>query len=212
LRHFLPTILLILACNLSAENRAQTQTDLVLSYFSEALGIAARDIELKVLHAPDLDSKLIRKGEISVQRGHRELNLGHQTLWLVHKSELPVANGQIKRLDLITPEMVSMKTQRVGREYNRLITKEDVYLGKMASQSIRAGRVLEKNMLKTAPDVRLGDDLQIILLNKGVSLALPGIAKEEALIGEEIRVQCPTTRKEFRGVLQNAQEVLVSLR
>lgn len=101
---------------------------------------------------------------------------------------------------------------RIGREYKRLHTGETQLIGKMASQSIREGRVLERNMIKTAPDVLLGDELQIILQNRGVQLALPGIAKEEGLIGEVIRVQCPTTRKEFRGILNTQDEVLVSLR
>ena len=206
------------------------QAQLVVGYYASQLGLEAEDIELNILHAPDIDSNLLRKGMISVQSSKQNLNLGHQTLWLVQKSgsrvkkrwpitvevfaklELPVARINIRRLDPITSSNIDIKSIRVGREYRRLLTADTKIMGMMASQSIRAGRPLEKNMIKFAPDVLRGAELQIILNTNGISLALPGVAKEEALIGEELRVQCPTTRKEFTGILQNQQEVLVSLR
>ena len=225
-------ILLLLTSLLQAGTSSSEglQGKLLVNYFAQQLGISVQDVELDIIHAPDIDNKLFHAGQISVQGGSQSLNLGHQTLWLVLKTgqvvkkrwpitidvhanlQLPISVESIPRQDLLTADKIVFEKRRVGREYQRALVRENEILGKMASQTIPAGRIIERNMLKNAPDVLRGAALQIVLMDKGLALELPGIAKEEGLIGEEIRVQCPTTRKEFRGILQNPQAVIVSLR
>ena len=199
-------------------------------YFAKQLDVPATQIEITLIHTSDIAKALFRKGEIHVQRGRGAFNLGHQTLWLVHKRngiiekrypvtidvhahmDVPVAGRNISRLETVTEDLLVTERKRIGREFKRLILDRSQLVGQMATQSIREGRTFQRNSVRMRPDVLLGDELQIILQNEGLSLELPGIAKEEALIGEEIRVQCPTTRKEFRGILENEREVVVSLR
>ncbi len=231
-KHIITSILLIalLPLGLLAFDNSVAQGSLISKYFAKKLGVNVNRIEVELIHASDIDPKLLRSGRIHVQGRRGSFNLGHQTLWLVHKVNgvikrrfpatvdvhanlmVPTATRNISRQEILTEDQVALVSKRVGREFQRIVFDTDAIYKKMATQMIREGRAIERNMVRNRPDILLGDNLQIILKDKGLQFELPGIAKEEGLIGEEIRVQCPTTRKEFRGVLENTNEVLVSLR
>lgn len=224
------TILISVPAALLAFDAEVAQANLVVKYFAKQLKTKTSNIEVELIHKSDIDEMLLRKGQIHVQQGRGKLNLGHQTLWLVYKVDgaikrrfpttvevyanlpVPTATRNISRLEVLSEDLVVLIPRRVGREFQRIIFDIDKIHEKMATQMIREGRAIERNMVRTRPDVLLGANLQIILHDEGLQLELPGIAKEEGQIGQEIRVQCPTTRKEFRGILENINEVVVSLR
>jgi len=215
---------------LQAYNTEAEQVKMISRFFAEELNTSSNKISVELIHTPDIAKELFSRGQLEVQYGRGKFNLGHQTLWLVHKLgssvkqrypvtvdvtamlDVPSAKRKISRLELITPNLISMEEQNIGREYRRILTDATRLFGKMSTQVIREGRVIERNMVRTRPDVLMGDHLQIILLDEGLHLELPGVAKEEGLIGQAIRVQCPTTRKEFSGILESQTEVLVTLR
>ncbi len=223
-------ILSMLPAVLQASYEADKQVDLVAEFFAEQLHASIDQIEIELIHMSRINQTSLQNDQIEVQYGRGELNLGHQTLWMVHKVNgrvqkrypitvevyanlaVPTAVRNISRLEKLSPELIVMVPQRIGREYRRLILNTDLIYGKMATQLIREGRPIERNMVRVRPAVLLGDDLQIILMDQGLKLELPGIAKQEGHIGQKIRVQCPATRKEFRGILENQNEVVVSLR
>ncbi len=233
IKNIIQTTLLIISMIpiiLQAYNEEATQANIIAQYFADQLKIPVRDVSVELIHYPSLSEKLFQQHQIEVQYGRGKFNLGHQTLWLVYRADnrikqrypvtvnvsavlnVPTATRKISRLETITPELVVSERQHVGREYRRILTDASQIYGKMSTQIIGEGRVIEQNMVRIRPDVLLGDNLQIILLDEGLHLELPGVAKEEGSIGEAIRVQCPTTRKEFSGILDNQNQVIVSLR
>lgn len=223
-------LLVAMPLGLQAFSNEAAEANLVAKYFAKHLHTKFSQIEVELLHVPEIDTDLLRTGKIEVQAGRGSLNLGHQTLWLVYKLNgrvkrrypitvevyanlmVPTAVRNISRLETLTEELIVMAPKRVGREYHRILIDPNLVYAKMATQMIREGRVIERNMVRTRPDVLLGAALQIKLVDEGLVFELPGIAREEAQIGEQIRVQCPTTRKEFQGILENENLVLVSLR
>ncbi len=223
-------IISILPAMLQASETDAAQAKLVVEYFAQRLHISMDQIELELVHTSNIDPIHFQNGQIEIKGGQRNFNLGHQTLWMVHKVNgvikkkypitidvyanllVPVALQNISRLDILTRDLVVIEQKRIGREYRRVLINADQVYDKMATQMIREGRLIERNMVRIPPDVLMGDPLQIVLNDHGLRLELAGIAKEEGLIGEVIRVQCPATRKEFRGILENSKEVMVSLR
>ena len=223
-------LICLMPIGLLAFDAEGAQATLVANYYAKTLHVPVRNIDVELVHISRIDESLLIKGQVQVQPGRGKLNLGHQTLWLVHKKNgavkrrypvtvevyanlnVPTAARNISRLETLSEDLVVMTPKRVGREFQRTLFDTDKIYSKMATQMIREGRTFERNMVRNRPDVLLGDDLQIILHDEGMQFELPGIAKEEAQIGEEIRVQCPTTRKEFRGILESINEVVVSLR
>ncbi len=206
------------------------QAKLIARYFAKSLKTAVSNIEVELIHVSQIDPILLQKGLIEVQPGRGDLNLGHQTIWMVHKKDgivkrrypvtievfanipVPTAVRNISRLEILSEDLISMVPRRLGRDYQRILLDTEKIYEKMATQMIREGHPIERSMVRPRPDVLMGDNLQIIVKDAGLSLELPGIAKEEGHIGSEILVQCPTTRKEFRGILENLNEVIVSLR
>jgi flagella basal body P-ring formation protein FlgA len=215
---------------LQAYDNNAAQAALVTQYFAERLNTTLDQIEVELIHTPKINSSYLQSGQIQLQPGLGKFNLGHQTLWLVHivngviKKKypitfevhanllVPIASRNISRLEILSGDQVSMERRRIGREYGRVLSTGDQVYTKMATQMIREGRVIERNMVRVPPDILRGSALQIVLNQHGLRLELAGIAKEEGMIGDKIRVQCPTTRKEFRGTLESATAVTVSLR
>ncbi len=228
LRNF--TLILSIPLAILAFDAEVAQANLIAKHFAKELNTPIRNIEVELVHASNIDPSLLRSNQIHVQSNRGKLNLGHQTLWLVHKVKgvvkrrypatvdvyanlmVPTAARNISRQETLDENVVILTRKRMGREFKRTLFDMEKIHSKMAAQTIREGRSIERNMVRTRPDVLLGDNLQIILQDEGLLLELPGVAKEEGQIGEEIRVQCPTTRKEFRGILENINEVVVSLR
>jgi len=225
---------LLLAClyplALMAFDGEMAQAKLVARYFAKTLNTKVKNIEVELIHNSKIDPVLLQKGLIEVQPGRGQLNLGHQSVWMVHKENgivkrrypitvevyaellVPTAIRNISRLETVSADLIAMVPRRLGRDYQRILLDTEKIYEKMATQMIREGHPIERSMVRTRPDILMGDKLQIIVKDEGLSLELPGIAKEEGHIGAEILVQCPTTRKEFRGILENLNEVVVSLR
>jgi len=215
---------------LSAFDANQAKSNLLAHYYARELGVNQDQISILLIHVADIDSNLLQQHRISVEPRPGHFNLGHQTLWLVERrgslinrrfpitlnvtAELviPVAKRNIKRLELLTEQNIELQTVRLGHSYTRVIRDSNQLLNKMAVQALRAGKPIERNMVRIQPDVQLGDELQVVLQNQGLALQLPGIAKQEGQIGDEIKVQCPSARKEFKGTLSAGKQVLVSLR
>lgn len=206
------------------------QANIIAKFFAEKLNTSTKYIEVELIHKSRIQPSILQTGQVEIQMGRRNLNLGHQTMWMVHKVKnivkkrypvtvevyanllVPTAIRNISRNEIISQDLIVLERKKIGREYSRLVMDSETIMDKMATQMIREGRAIERNMVRIPPDIMLGAELQIILKDQGLSLELPGVAKEEGLIGQEIRVQCPSTRKEFRGVLENINEVVVSLR
>ncbi|MEA3286024.1 MAG: flagellar basal body P-ring formation chaperone FlgA [Candidatus Marinimicrobia bacterium] len=215
---------------LQATDTRNAQAKLVAEYFAKRLDITRDHIEVELIHISNINKTYLQNGQIQVQSGQRKFNLGHQTLWMVHKVNgvvrkkypitvevhanlmVPTALKNVSRLEILSKDLVLVERRRIGREYCRVLADADQVYTKMATQMIREGRIIERNMVRVPPDVLRGAEVQIVLNNDGLRLELAGIAKDEGLIGEEIRVQCPATRKEFRGILESPKQVSVSLR
>ncbi len=232
IKYIIPSILFfgLLPVPLLANDGEAIQAELVAEFFAKELNVTMNQIDVEIVHKSSLDHNLLKNGHLEIRKGRGELKLGHQTLWIIEKENgvinkrfpitvnvyanlrVPTAIRKISRQETITADLLTMVPKQIGREFNGIILDPTLIYEKMATQVIQPGRPIKQSMIRKRPDVLLGDNLNIIMKVQGLSLALPGIAKEDACIGEVVRVQCPTTRKELRGILDNSNQVIVNRR
>jgi len=231
-KYIIPFILFcsLLPVFLAANDGGAIQAGLVAEFFAKELNVTLNQIDVEIIHKSSIDHSLLKNGHLEIQMGRGKLNLGHQTLWIIDKENgvinkrfpitvnvyatlmVPTASSKISRQGTISDDLLVMVPKRLGREFKGVILDPTLIYDKMTTQIIKQGSPIKQSMIRTRPDVLLGDKLEIIVLDQGLSLALPGIAKEDACIGEIVRVQCPTTRKELRGILDNSNQVIVNRR
>ncbi len=231
-KYIIPFILLcsLLPALLVANDGGAIQAGLVAEFFAKELNVPLNQIDVEIIHQSNIDNSLLKNGHLEIQMGRGKLNLGHQTLWIIDKENgvlnkrfpitvnvhatlmVPTASSKISRQETISDDLLVMAPKHLGREFKGIILDPTLIYDKMTTQIIKQGSPIKQSMIRNHPDVLLGDMLEIIVLDRGLSLALPGIAKEDACIGEIVRVQCPTTRKELRGILDNSNQVIVNRR
>jgi flagella basal body P-ring formation protein FlgA len=203
--------------------------DAITSFFQRELAIAQSDLRLQIIHFPQLETCQAPDCWIEVVTNRETPTLGFQTLWLqvyqdgVMTRRVPitvdvtatvpvvVAARKIHRHEIVTPEMLTTRKMRVGREYRSLIRDPEEITGLMAKYVIPAERPLRPSMFCEAPDVKRGDMVSLKLVSNELVITTTGKARRDGKVGEEIPVICQPTGKPLLGTVQGPREVVVNL-
>ncbi len=224
------SLLLLVPGLLSALEPSERQIyNLARTALAEEFSIPVTAVELQLLHVPSVDPQhRATHYRVELDAGQR-LRLGHRNLWLTARAGnqfigrapfsvnlilcLPVVvlTERIDRSTVLTADMVRMEERRLYRHHRGFYRHSEEVIGMLTSQVIAKGRVLGPEMLKVNPDIQRGDSIEVILVRGGVEFSLKGIARQDALAGEAIRVYCPAPRKEYVGLVDNHETVTVTL-
>ena len=126
-------ILIIITSFFLAENLtgAQGLSEVVKSYYSQRFNIHSKDIKIKFIHVPDVDTE---KQYLVVPE--LKIKLGHQTIWIEEyisgdtfpltldiSANIPVlvAKKTISRKEGLGPEMFDIKSCLLTRDYERYL-------------------------------------------------------------------------------------------
>ena len=204
--------------------------ELVASYFEEAFDLPRSDIQLRFVHLPDTDLFSTDDYRFLIESSQSSPRLGFQTLWLMvfEKQylverlpitvdvsiylDVTVTAKKLKRGEIITPEKLVKKRQKISRDYENLIRDPELVVGLMTNRVVQEGATLRKSMLREIPDIKKGDEVKVQLVSGDLEVTVDGKVKDDGKIGDKVRVICKTTGKQVSGIIRSPQLVVVQLK
>ena len=76
---------------------------------------------------------------------------------------------------------------------------------------IGKGRIVTEDMVESAPLIRQGDRVQLVLVYGNLRVTAMGFARKDGWLGDRIRVRNPKNRSEIIGRVVNRNEVVVEM-
>ncbi len=105
-----------------------------------------------------------------------------------------VLTRNIKRNEILTPDMVKMETRDIARLNSPCMDLREV-LGKKMARRGRAGKILSIDNVDFPPIVQKGQLVKILVSHKGLSLTATGIASMNGKQDQVIRVKNTRSQK-----------------
>ncbi|GEM_PF-4027678 len=202
----------------------------IAHYFQKALNVPGSDIQLRFIYSTGEEQLNLAHKRLEVESNSSYPRLGYQTLSLnilangyVEKRisvtvdvtvfmEVVVAREKIKRGAIITADKITRKRVKVGKDFRNVIRDSEAVVGLMAKHMIKPGSIIRKSMVKTKPTVKKGETVTIQMISGDLVISTKGKTKQDAMIGEKVKITCELTGKQLYGVVQSPQLVTVSLR
>ncbi|MFH1851438.1 MAG: flagellar basal body P-ring formation chaperone FlgA [Candidatus Neomarinimicrobiota bacterium] len=201
--------------------------DAVFDYYQQSFGVERERLNIEFVRLPNLTRIDSPANKVLIKSQRSQPETGYQTLWaeiylgndLLKKCALSVkvsltmrvvvAAVQLDRGQQLTADLLRLEERLLDREYGTHLTEIEAACGLVARQLIRPGTVLETDLIRRAPDVLRGSDLEVQLLAGGLVVSTAGVAKAEGNVGEKIAVFCPATRKILAGTIIASDRVWV---
>lgn len=109
--------------------------------------------------------------------------------------EVPVLNKALERGMLISTEDIELvRVNRREQPYNIAETKDEI-IGKALKSKINAGETLRRNLVDMPPVIPIGKKINMIYRLGALSATATGVAMDNGLNGEIIRIKNENSRK-----------------
>lgn len=216
---------------LASDGLSKRVQELALDYFQTAFVVNPSQVSLKFLHPRQLQPTLPTFTDLAVVSKNPTPRLGYQTLWLQVYTEsslideipitvnaalrIPVlfTTTNVRRGELLASNKMGFRDVVVTGHYNEVIRDAGSIEGMVAKQSIAKGEQVRRRMVRIPPDVSRGDEVSVqIKSGAGLTLTVPGAAKQDAFIGEEVKVTCQQSDRPLVGVVDSPGLVIVELK
>jgi len=103
----------------------------------------------------------------------------------------------------------------VRRETTRLresaFSSLDAIVGTRTQRYVQRGEMLTEHVLEPIPVVERGEEVNMHFMKENLEIVLPGKAREDGLVGDEIRVKCLETGKSFEAEIIDKKTVHITL-
>ncbi|MBF0521264.1 MAG: flagellar basal body P-ring formation protein FlgA [Nitrospirae bacterium] len=116
----------------------------------------------------------------------------------------PLKKGTVLALDDIAKTLYDIRRIPAGA-----ITDPSKIVGKMVNHTIPANRVITSILIETAPVVQKGREVVMMVTADKFTITMSGIAKEDGIIGQYIRVANPKSKKIIFGKVIDSRTVIV---
>ncbi len=217
-----------LARNISVERAARTLSkEEVIQQINKFLLDSGRDINLRELNfseevqiAPgEAEFKLSsfetgRNGELGFNIEARVEDAPVKNFKLVAQvdewRELPVASRAMSRGSVIGPSDYAMARMNIAQVSRNSAAKIEDVLGKEVVQNIASGEAFALNKLNIPPVIRAGSKVTMLYRSKLLEASASGIALEDAIPGQTLKVRNENSKKVIFGVAR--EEGLVEVK
>ncbi len=199
----------------------------VTTHFQQALEVERADLDIEFVRLPRITDLNQEGDRFQIRSQRARADLGYQILWLELFTEdillkkypisarvsvladvvIPVHN--LNRGELITAEKLVMEKQFLNSGYGTQIITIEQITGLVTRRVIRAGTVIRDNMVRHAPDIQRGANVEVQLETGNLIIKTAGIAKQEGNVGDQVTVFCPDTRKMLAGIIQSSNLIIV---
>ena len=106
-----------------------------------------------------------------------------------------LAKISLKRGQIISRSDVYVERQWKSKASENIYNYEGDVIGKKMTRGIKAGQPLKKSLLEIPEDISRGDKVTILAENKTLRITVPGIAGENGIRGETIKVKNINSKK-----------------
>lgn len=122
-----------------------------------------------------------------------------------------VASRTIQRYEVINPDMVRVEKQEIHNPNSLAASTVEDVLGKVASRTIPAGSVIERDIIANPPVISRGMRVTIVATRGSVTITASGEALEDGQVGQIIRVKNLDTARQVQAIVRDSSTVEVSL-
>ena len=127
-------------------------------------------------------------------------------------TETLVAKEGLDRGQALSRDLFSLEKREITNQHNRVVDPEIELEGKELTRSLRAGEVLQRNMVQEPALVERWEEVTLIARVNKIKVTTKGQALEEGRRGEIISVRNESTGERIRGevVSEDKVEVIIN--
>jgi flagella basal body P-ring formation protein FlgA len=122
------------------------------------------------------------------------------------------ANRQLSPQTIIKPGDVRLCRRDVTNLSQRdIFTTEKPVLGQMLAKGVGPQEILTNRHLSHSPIIKRGEEVTVVLDQKGLMITTRGVTREDGYLGRHVRVRNAKSKKEFQAEVMDAKTVKVIL-
>lgn len=122
-----------------------------------------------------------------------------------------VAVRPLRRSQVIGPEDIEIRSVAMTRGGEASLFDPAALIGKRLIRSVASGTPISNEMVETAPVIRPGDRITLVVESGGLRIATVGRAKEEGFLGRSMAVVNLDSQKTVYGEVVDSSTVKVFL-
>ncbi|MEI7474570.1 MAG: flagellar basal body P-ring formation chaperone FlgA [bacterium] len=122
-----------------------------------------------------------------------------------------VAANNIYRGEFLSSNNIKYENKEISFIYDNVMKESDTPEGFIANKIYRQGEIIDKRYIATPPDVLMHTPISIIFKNDDITVSLDGEAMDNGKIGDYIRVNNKTYKKQYKGQIIDNNTVMVKL-
>lgn len=224
----LTLIMLILPTSNYAESVYTQIESKSIAFFAEQLGVESSEVKILFKRRPINLEKYVHH-HIEIISKKRVVNAGTQAIWVEFSNsakvlkkiplsievwvvkEILVANKRIRRGQEITTEDVTFLKKNMGKDWRDHFFNIKDLKSAQAKQLIKNGLPIKKRMVKPVPLIKNGQTIKVALVSKLLKVSTAGIAKQDGVFGQTIRVRLNSTGRQISGVVKSNNIIEVSM-
>jgi len=138
---------------------------------------------------------------VSVRRGGEVLARGEVTVEVTLLDERLVATRTLERGEIVRPEHLERRALAPGARPRGEPVAAEALVGRRTKRRVPRGALWQEDWVEDAPLVVRGQPVRVRYERGALRIEGSAIARDEARIGEMVRVQNPTSRRELVGRL-----------
>jgi len=124
---------------------------------------------------------------------------------------LVVATKDIKRGEVLSPDVLEVQLVEYKRSYRRCFSNIGEVVGMGSARSIKKGEPITDRDIERPYLVKRGDRVTVVVRSGAVDVEVEGIALEPGFKGSRIKVRVPKFRKDIEAVVISEKMVLLDL-
>jgi len=129
---------------------------------------------------------------------------GHVSVCIRKFDRVGVTRRLMARNEIISDGDVEMEMREVTSIKRSTFKRHYDLIGKRLKRAIGEGRIITNDMVESQPVIKKGDRVDVMLVNKNLTMILTGIAKEDGWIGDRIRIRKNNDRNELKARVKSA--------
>jgi flagella basal body P-ring formation protein FlgA len=167
--------------------------------------------EIKILPTRDK----IRKGNQILKCGYFQKGKLIRTINLrvnIRTFEtIVVSKRALPRQTILKKEHLTFDRRETTKVLRKFYTSMDELLALRTKRFIQLGEIITENMVEPPPLISRGKQVNIHFIKDTLEIIVPGLARQDGYLGENIRVRCLETNKNFKAKVVDSNKVIVNL-
>jgi flagellar basal body P-ring formation protein FlgA len=175
----------------------------------EAVNLPPGPVEYDVTFASQSDFLGLTSFTLILRVSGRAEERLHGTAYIEVTQEVVATVRQLSRNEVIGVHAVRLMRVQMEQRPRQIITRLEDVVGKRARHSLQANAAISPLEIEGAPLVQKGDAVLIVLESPLLKVTAVGVALEQGLRGETIRIKNTTSNRELRAVVVDTKTVRV---